>query len=115
MVGGSICVYSSRSLQICPLINRDHSGSCGSMSEYESRGPVSALLRGARCGPGGPAPPQRVHRRQSRALSVTSRAGVSLKMYRGGGCMWHVHVHVTCTCACACAVRINNFVPTGPY
>ena len=31
----------------------------GSMSEYERRGPVSALLRGARCGPGGPAPPQR--------------------------------------------------------
>ena len=59
MVGGSICVYSSRSLQICPLINRDHSGSCGSMSEYESRGPVSALLRGARCGPGAPAPAQR--------------------------------------------------------
>ena len=27
MVGGSICMYSSRSLQICPLINRDHSGS----------------------------------------------------------------------------------------
>ena len=27
MVRGSICVYSSRSLQICPLTNRNHSGS----------------------------------------------------------------------------------------
>ena len=24
---GPICMYSSRSLQICPLINRNHSGS----------------------------------------------------------------------------------------
>ena len=29
------------------------------MSEYERRSPVSALLRGARCGPGAPAPAQR--------------------------------------------------------
>ena len=27
MIRGSICMYSSRSLRICPLINRNHSGS----------------------------------------------------------------------------------------
>ena len=31
------------------------------MSEYERRSPVSALLRGARCLPGAPAPPQSLY------------------------------------------------------
>ena len=59
MVRGSICMYSSRSLQICPLV-RVIIREVGSMSEYERRGLVFALRRGARCASGGPrALPQR--------------------------------------------------------
>ena len=48
MIGGSICMYSSRSLQICPLIN------LGGMSEYMSAGapfPHCGAAHGASGGP----------------------------------------------------------------
>ena len=52
-------MYSSRSFQICPLINPDYSGSRCSELDCERRSPVSALLRGAQVPPGAPAPPLR--------------------------------------------------------
>ena len=60
MVGGSVCMYSSRSLQTYPLLDRGRvrDREVGSMSEYERRGPVSALLCGARCLRGPPPPPR---------------------------------------------------------
>ena len=54
MVGGSICVYSSRSLQICPLINRNHSESRCSERLRAPEPRFRTLRRGA-CRPAGEA------------------------------------------------------------
>ena len=85
MTGGSICVYSSRSLQICPLINRNHSGSWYTVGDCERRSPpVSALLRGARCLRGAPPPPRGtlLKRQVSSPLSISSHSGRRRRQWR---------------------------------
>ena len=81
MIGGSTCMYSSRSLQICPLLNRTHSGKSVLIEtniEVRAGAPFhrAALRerRGARCGcgPGAPAPPQ--SDRRTRRLVLEARS-----------------------------------------